>query len=807
MEQNHPDIETIEDIREQILTDKEKEELYRLLRIEEKRMAAELKAQKELKKEQQKLLDIEEKLRLKEEKVRLREEHKEEQNKLRLEKAEQKRRDMLSREQEKYKKLKERKRAEEEAVQRRKETALKGMQYLLNISEKYSDFFRDKLIPETEGASKVLQDKNKLQPTVSDMKQAADRKSEKTASKGAIKKQVSDTIDVMKMLNYFVGGELRQYQIDGVKWMNTLFENGINGILADEMGLGKTVQIIALICHLMERKIPGPYLVIAPLSTIPNWESEFERFAPSVPVFVFHGSEHDRKAQYSSLMKKYAIGDFKTQGVILTTYQVPLLEFSFLSKFQWQYIIIDEGHRIKNHESRLAVNLRKLDSANRLLLTGTPIHNNITELWSLLHFLMPHIFNNVDTFASLLMLQDMDDENKLLEQEEKTNLISTLHRVLEPFVLRRLKKDVLGDNVPKKEANIYCQLSKLQRDLYSYVLNKNLTSLFRIVEEPLGPRRKRKLVEYLEDSDDDFSDEEPKIANAQALKSNKKIEKEQAQFAIRLTMGNPMMMFKKIVDHPYLVHFPLDPDAPTKSLLINEDLITSSGKMIVLEQMLERLKENGHKVLLFSTLVMTLDLIEEFFIMRDYTYRRLDGSHNLEQRKDSIDSFNNDPNILAFLISTRSGGLGLNLVGADTVIFFDRDWNPQVDIQAQDRCHRIGQTKPVMVYTLVSKGTIDEQIIETGHKKRLLEKVVIKDGKFQKVVGKKGDAAKLQSELVELQKLLKDDSHQRQALASIEAMEKLLDRSELYAQMNMKYKPVKRNNNNNIDEKENKMNY
>ncbi|CAG9812673.1 unnamed protein product [Phaedon cochleariae] len=624
----------------------------------------------------------------------------------------------------------ERKKEEEMALKKRKEKAVKGMKYLLSISEKYSDFFREKIVENKPNPMKPLKElNNKLQPTVEDMKEAVDIR------RGGSSSKIKGPTDVRKKLKYFEGGSLRDYQIEGVQWMYGLYENGINGILADEMGLGKTIQVIALIGHLLERGILGPYLIVAPLSTLPNWQSEFARFAPKIPVVLFHGYELERARQYKAIHKKYSIGSHQTLPVVLTSYQIPLLERTFMKRFQWQYVIVDEGHRVKNHETQLSQILRSLTSANRLLLTGTPLHNSITELWALLNFLMPHIFNNMDTFASLLMLEDVQDENKLLDQVEKTNIISTLHRVLDPFVLRRLKKEVLNDIVPKKEINIYCPLSKLQRDLYSYVIEKNITLLKgQVEEEPLDiwqPRKKRKCAKirtYYENvEEDDFSDYEEEFLKNEEKMLNMKIERSQYPFVTRLTMHNSMMMFRKIVDHPYLVHFPLDPNCEKKALLVNENLVTSSGKMMVLDVMLSKLKKNGHKVLIFSTLCMTLDLIEEFMIMRDYNYRRLDGAIRLQERGEAINEFNNDPDILAFLVSTRAGGLGLNLTGADTVIFFDRDWNPQADIQAQDRCHRIGQTRPVMVYTLVTKNTIDEQVIDKGYQKRILEKLVIKD--------------------------------------------------------------------------------
>ncbi|KAJ8921989.1 hypothetical protein NQ315_008626 [Exocentrus adspersus] len=682
-------------------------------------------------------------------------------------------------------KLEARKRAEEESLRERQEKALKGMKYLLGLSEQYSSFFKEKVFSD-DVKGKPLQEKNKFQPTRKDLKDAA-----KTKNKSLEGKMYAD---VSKFLKYFQGGSLRPYQIDGVTWMTVLFENGLNGILADEMGLGKTIQVIALICHLLERQTPGPYLIVAPLSTLPNWRAEFKRFAPKVPVVLYHGSQNEREALFKLIRKKYEIGGFSTRPVVLTSYQIPLIAHQFLHQFDWQYIIVDEGHRIKNHESKLSIILRSFNSSNRLLLTGTPLQNNITELWALLNFLLPHIFDNMDTFASLLMVEDFQNENKLLEQEEKNNLISTIHKVLAPFMLRRLKKDVLVDLVPKKEVNVFCPLTKLQRDLYSYVISKNLAKLLRKDEDEvdnfvMAPRKKRKCTLkkkkycYAEDKENDSDFEDLLLAEVEK-EVGVKVEKAVLPYITRLTMNNSMTMFKKIVDHPFLVHFPLDPNSKYRTLLVDENIVEASGKMMVLDAMLPKLKARGaqgiyFRVLIFSTLVMALDFIEEFMIMRNHSYRRLDGGYNLEDRGVCISEFNSDPNIFAFLVSTRAGGLGLNLVGADTVIFFDKDWNPQVDIQAQDRCHRIGQTRPVMVYTLITKNTIDEKIVTVGHQKRVLEKIVIKDGKFKI---NQQERYIVEEEFRDLQRLLEQENNnvKKGYIFSKDELNKLLDRSELY---------------------------
>ncbi|KAF2878908.1 hypothetical protein ILUMI_27268, partial [Ignelater luminosus] len=563
-----------------------------------------------------------------------------------------------------------------------------------------------------------------------------------------------------------------------------LYENGVNGILADEMGLGKTIQIIALISHLYERKVEGPYLIIAPL-------------------IVFHGSKEELVNLRNQVAKtNYKLNGTNVKPVVITSFEVPMREGDFLSNLLWQYMIVDEGHRLKNAQSRLTRVLKKFKTINRLLLTGTPLQNNLTELWALLNFILPEIFVDMDTFASVLLLEDMEDSEKIIEKEQTSNIISTIHSVLAPFMLRRIKSEVLGDLVPKKEVVVYCPLTKLQFDLCHFTLDRNVIKLKgKNNSDDETPdkenesvntarhRSKRRCVcinkSYTEPTEDDVEDlfYEDNLGNKnQSVNSNSNVQIK--TFLHYITLQSPMMMLKKIVDHPYLVQFPLKPNSDKKELLIDEQLVTQSGKMLVLDAMLKKLKERGHKVLIFSTLVMLLDLLEEYVLMRKYKYCRLDGLRQLADRDRSIDQFNTDPEVFIFLISTRAGGLGLNLTAADTVILFDRDWNPQVDIQAQDRCHRIGQTKPVMVYSLITKNTIDERILRTSNVKRRLERVIIKNRQFR--YAKKSSDERLDCE--ELLELLKSQDslvniHTNGYVLSDADLEQLLDRSELYKQL------------------------
>ncbi|KAF5306994.1 hypothetical protein FQR65_LT07217 [Abscondita terminalis] len=646
----------------------------------------------------------------------------------------------------------------QEHVDKRKQE--KSIKYLLKESLQFSNYFKEKLQGHlNSNESKYNEDSFSASPT--------------------------GHLGISQKLKFFEGGTLKPYQVEGVTWMTILFENGVSGILADEMGLGKTIQVIALICHLYEMHIDGPYLIIVPVSTLMNWMLEFKRFAPKIPVIKFYGNEEERFRLQQSLKKSYNLNGKMVKPVIVTTYGTPMLT-NMLRQNVYQYMIVDEGHRLKNHESKLRRELLNFRTSNKLLLTGTPIQNNLNELWSLLNFIVPHIFKDMESFSSFVLMEDLED-NKI----ESTDLISKLHQVLAPFMLRRLKSDVLSDMVPKKEVLVYCPMSDLQLKLYKYTLEKNIKQLknpLEILEDEtdlVNTKRRRTCENYADlfktYEDCSFDPEEYVGASSNAVEAEVPV----APFISRLTMQNPMMMCRKIVDHPYLVHFPLDPNSTIKELLVDENLVKSSGKMLVLEAMLSKLHEGNHKVLIFSTLVMTLHLIEEFLIMRNYQYRSITGSMKVESRQASINEFNNDPNIVVFLCSTRSGGLGINLTAADTVIFFDRDWNPQADLQAQDRCHRIGQTKPVLVFTLITKNTIDDRVIQCATQKRKLEKIVIKDGKFKNVISKK---TSVDLDLEELQKILEssETAHKIQSNGFVftdEELNVLLDRTELYDQM------------------------
>ncbi|XP_011493855.1 PREDICTED: lymphoid-specific helicase-like [Ceratosolen solmsi marchali] len=598
--------------------------------------------------------------------------------------------------------------------------------------------------------------KNKLRLSDDDIQKELSSMSEEDSSN----KENIDFSDNFVQPKYFLG-KLRPYQKEGLNWLKILYENGLNGILADEMGLGKTVQIIALFAHLIEKQISGPFLIIVPLSTLGNWVSEFQRFAPKIPVVVYYGRNETKNSIKDKISRRVHISSScSTHPVILTTYQMVMNNDYFLKLFHFKYMVIDEAQRIKNTRCRLLKILKQLESVNRLLLTGTPLQNNLSELWSLLNFLLPDIFNDLEVFQAWFdakQLQDENEKKKLFKQEEEKHILSTLREILQPFMLRRLKEDVCKDIPINKEIIIYTPLTELQYDLYSSVLNRHFNKhyseeLESVIIDVDGVRPKRKCTNKIDFEKGCYksnigTSETQRIGNADINSVDYKewnkytdVTEKNVNYLIKIKYMNYVSVYKHIVNHPYILYNPLID--PSEGKTIN-DLVKDSGKMIVLDMMLRKLKSNNHKILLFSTMSMVLNILEDYLSWKNYKYVRLDGSVLHAARQENINKFNTDPNTFIFLLTTKAGGVGLNLTAADTVIIYDSDWNPQNDIQAMARCHRIGQTKPVAVYRLCNKGTIDELIMKRANAKRFLEKAIISKEEFS--VNNKEDILKLKN--------------------------------------------------------------
>ncbi|CAB3388359.1 Hypothetical predicted protein [Cloeon dipterum] len=618
------------------------------------------------------------------------------------------------------------------------------------------------------------------------------------------------------------GACMRDYQVDGYEWLKLLYINGVNGILADEMGLGKTIQTIALICYMIENKLKGPFLIVAPLSTLSNWINEFTLFCPRVPVLLYHGTQDERRLLGSQIGKLNTVQceDFegRTYPVVVTSYEVAMRDRDVLQRRTWEIVAIDEGHRIKNHKCRLGREMRLYKSKCRVLLTGTPLQNDLKELWSLLNYLIPDVFADLSAFESWFVVTDMSNETgdrdltnqMIVEREQKDHIIAKMHKILQPFMLRRMKCDIDLKLPPKKELLVFTPMTPEQTELYKHILHRTIHD--KVLEDKLKKEKEEELkreilsddkggcvakrlrrskapVKYNMDRLTDAEFEERYNAN---LEYHTQMNSESQSTFMKncieqgvITSLNPCSIvvdLRKVVNHPYLIQMPLVPG--TKEPLIDENLVLKAGKMLVLDAMLAKLKSRGHKVLIFSQWRSVLDLIEEFMLLRGYNYCRLDGSTKVMDRAQSISAFNKDPKIFAFLLSTRAGGLGINLTAADTVIIYDSDWNPQCDLQAQDRCHRIGQTKPVVVYRLTTDGTIDRRMVERATGKRRLEKLIIKQGHFvgHKNIKKLESNGELSPE--ELLKLLNSKDYTREVQAngyvfSDAELNQLLDRSEM----------------------------
>ncbi|XP_009759618.1 protein PHOTOPERIOD-INDEPENDENT EARLY FLOWERING 1 isoform X1 [Nicotiana sylvestris] len=708
---------------------------------------------------------------------------------------------------------------------------------------------------------------------------------------------------------------LREYQHIGLDWLVTMYEKKLNGILADEMGLGKTIMTIALLAHLAcEKGIWGPHLIVVPTSVMLNWETEFLRWCPAFKILTYFGSAKERKIKRQGWLKPNSF------HICITTYRLVIQDSKVFKRKKWKYLILDEAHLIKNWKSQRWQTLLNFNSKRRILLTGTPLQNDLMELWSLMHFLMPHIFQSHQEFKDWFC----NPISGMVEGQEKVNkeVVDRLHNVLRPFILRRLKRDVEKQLPSKHEHVIYCKLSRRQRNLYEDFIASSETqatlassNFFAMISVIMQLRKVcnhpdlfegRPIVSSFDMSGIDMhlsssicsilshgifssinlgalgllfthldfsmtsweSHDVQSIATPSSLiegrvtqihgeetslvlKRNKKFHgtnifeeiqkalveerlreaKERAAsvawwnsikckrkpvystslreivtvkhpvhgiycqksnplsylYSSRLAdlILSPVERFQKMVDQVETFMFAIpaarspapacwcskpgtsvffSPTFKERSSKVLSPLLTpfrpaivrrqvyfpdrrliqfDCGKLQELAGLLRRLKSGGHRALIFTQMTKMLDVLEAFINLYGYTYMRLDGSTLPEQRQTLMQRFNTNPKIFLFILSTRSGGVGINLVGADTVIFYDSDWNPAMDQQAQDRCHRIGQTREVHIYRLISESTIEENILKKANQKRALDDLVIQGGSYNTEFFKKLDPMEL----------------------------------------------------------------
>ncbi|KIK50982.1 hypothetical protein GYMLUDRAFT_208922 [Collybiopsis luxurians FD-317 M1] len=489
-----------------------------------------------------------------------------------------------------------------------------------------------------------------------------------------------------------VMGQMKDYQITGLSFLAHMFNNGMNAILGDEMGLGKTLQTLSLFAYIAEKN-PGdrldPHLIICPLSVLSSWEAEAARWLPSMTTVRFHGSENERNRLHNTLRESHF-------DILITTYESYALDDSWFKSRHWTYCVLDEGHKIKNSETIVAQKLQGLNAIYRLILTGTPIQNNLTELWSLLHYLYPFIF----TPKTAQLFRSSFD---LTKGSYSLPFLTAAQKLLQVVMIRRTKANVAFDVPPRVEQTIFIPLTEMQRFWYMRMITRMDSVDFREIfdekvklEDGSVQSGRNELLSLLEEEEKDAE----KGKNVNQWKK----------------LMNLLLQLRRICDHPYTLK-QVEPDP----YYLGEHVVTASSKLIAIDKILADILPKGEKVLIFSQWTSMLDVLEDMMSLRNIKYARLDGSTPRPRRALDIKLFQHEKSVIqVYLIATKAGGLGINLTKATTVIMADSDWNPQNDIQAIARAHRIGQTKTVKVYRLICAGSVEDQMLDRLRRKLFL---------------------------------------------------------------------------------------
>ncbi|CAO2655961.1 Nn.00g047640.m01.CDS01 [Neocucurbitaria sp. VM-36] len=517
-----------------------------------------------------------------------------------------------------------------------------------------------------------------------------------------------------------VGGELMKYQVDGLNWIYYQWYCQKNGILADEMGLGKTIQVIGFMATLIQEHNCFPFLIVVPNSTCANWRREIKQWAPSLRVVAYFGSSQAREMAYKYEMYPEGTKELRCH-IVVTSYEAATDDSCrrFFRGVSWGGLIVDEGQRLKNDKSQLYTALTAVKAPFRLLLTGTPLQNNARELFNLLQFL--------------------DETINAAELEEKyaemtSENIKELHDQIRPYILRRTKVQVLTFLPPLGQVILPISMTHLQKQLYKSILSKS-----------------------------------PELLKA-LFTSDKTLKAQE-----RANLSNILMQLRKCLCHPFVYSREIE-ERTDIAAVSHRNLVEASAKLSLLELLLPKLKERGHRVLIFSQFLDMLNIIEDFMDGMQLAYQRLDGTMGSLEKQKRIDQFNApDSPLFAFLLSTRAGGVGINLATADTVIILDPDWNPHQDIQAIARAHRIGQKKKVLCLQLTTRASVEEKIMQMGRKKMALDHVVVEQLDTEDIEDQDVESI-LKFGAAEL---FKDDNADHDIRYDDASIDKLLDRSQI----------------------------